>query len=68
MRNISIAFLGALAAMAVSIYAGSFFIMLFNFNYHDGFVISSVLVIGLMVAVVVFRAIYQKLKRPFLER
>jgi len=67
MRNILIALLGALAAMAVSIYVGSFLIFSFGLNYHDGSVVGGDLVIGLMVAVVVFRAIIKRLTSPVPE-
>jgi hypothetical protein len=57
----SIALIGALAALAGSFYLGSLFLLLFDSNYHDGFAMFGGLVIGTIVAVVVFKAIMRKL-------
>jgi hypothetical protein len=57
----SIALLGSLIALAGSYYLGSLFLMLFDSNYHDGFAAVGGLIIGLIVAMAVFRAILKKL-------
>jgi membrane associated rhomboid family serine protease len=57
----SIALLGSLTALAGSYCFGSLFLMLFDSNYHDGFAPVGGLIIGLVVAAVVFRAIWKKL-------
>jgi membrane associated rhomboid family serine protease len=59
--RISIALLGSLTALAGSYCFGSLFLMLFDSNYHDGFAPVGGLIIGLVVAAVVFRAIWKKL-------
>jgi membrane associated rhomboid family serine protease len=58
----SIALLCSLAALAGSYFLGSLFLMLLDSNYHDGFAAVGGLVIGLIVAVVVFNAVWKKLK------
>ena len=57
----SIALLCSLTALVGSYYFGSLFLMLFDSNYHDGFAAVGGLVIGLIVAVVVFKAVWKKL-------
>jgi membrane associated rhomboid family serine protease len=57
----SIALLCSLTALVGSYYFGSLFIMLFDSNYHDGFAAVGGLIIGLIVADVIFRAIWKKL-------
>jgi len=56
-----IALLCSLAALAGSYYLGFLFLILFDSNYHDGFAAVGGLVIGLIVAVVVFKAVWKKL-------
>jgi hypothetical protein len=57
----SIALLGSLAALAGSFYLESLFLTLFDSNYHDGFAAVGGLIIVLVVAVAVFKAILKKL-------
>jgi membrane associated rhomboid family serine protease len=57
----SIALLCSLTALVGSYYFGSLFLMLFDSNYHDGFAAVGGLIIGLIVAAVVFSAIWKKL-------
>ena len=59
--RLSIAALLSLIALAVAYYLGSLFLMLFDSNYHDGFAVVGGLVIGLIAAVVVFRATVKRL-------
>jgi membrane associated rhomboid family serine protease len=44
-------------------FLGSLFLMLFDSNYHDGFAALGGLIIGLIVAIFVFRAAIRKLHR-----
>ena len=57
----SIASLCSLAALAGAFYLGSLFLLLFDSNYHDGFAAVGGLVIGLVMGVVVFKAVSKKL-------
>lgn len=57
----SLALLCSLLALAASFYFGSLFLLLFNHNYHDGIAAPGGFMISLMVAVLVFRAIWRKL-------
>jgi membrane associated rhomboid family serine protease len=57
----SIALLCSLTALVGSYYFGSLFLLLFDSNYHDGFAAVGGLIIGLLVAVVVFWTIWKKL-------
>ncbi len=57
----SLALIGSLAALAVAFYLGSLFLLLFDSNYHDGFAAVGGVIIGLIVAVIVFKAISKKL-------
>jgi membrane associated rhomboid family serine protease len=59
--RLSIASLLSLITLAVAYYLGSLFLMLFDSNHHDGFAATGGLVIGLIAAVVVFRATVKKL-------
>jgi uncharacterized membrane protein len=58
--HITIALLCSLAAMIGGLYLGSLFLMLFDSNYHDGFSFVGGLVIGLVAAIVVFRAVMKR--------
>ena len=57
----SLALIGSLAALAGAFYLGSLFLLLFDSNYHDGFAAVGGVIIGLIVAVIVFKAISKKL-------
>jgi len=57
----SIALLCSLAALVASYYLGSLFLLLFDSNYHDGVAAVGGLIIGLIVAAIVFKAIWKKL-------
>lgn len=57
----SIALLCSLVALAGSYFLGSLFLMLFDSNYHDGFAALGGLIIALIVALVVFRAVWKKM-------
>jgi hypothetical protein len=59
--SIFIALLCAVAAMAVSSYVGMLFLMLFDPNYHNGYSFVGGIVIGMIVAVLVFRAVIRKI-------
>jgi hypothetical protein len=55
------ALLCSLAALAGSFYIGSLFLLLFDPNYHDGFAAVGGFIIGLIVAVYAFKAVWKKL-------
>jgi len=55
------ALLCSLAALGASSYIGVLFLLLFDPNYHDGVAAAGGLIIGLIVAAIVFRAIWKKL-------
>ena len=55
------ALLCAVAAMVVSSYFGMLFLMLFDPNYHNGYWLLGGLVIGLLGAVLVFRAVITRI-------
>jgi membrane associated rhomboid family serine protease len=57
----SLALVGSLAALVASGYFGSLFLLLFDSNYHDGFAAVGGLIIGLIVAGIVFKAVWKKL-------
>jgi len=57
----SLALIGSLAALAGAFYLGSLFLLLFDSNYHDGFAAVGGVIIGLIVAAIVFKAISKKL-------
>ena len=59
--RLSIASLCSLVALALAYFLGSFFLMLFDSNYHDGFAAVGGLIIGMIVAVAVFRVVVKKL-------
>ncbi len=59
--RLSLALLASLTALVASYYLGSLFLLLFDSNYHDGFAAVGGLIIGLMVAGIVFKAIWKKL-------
>jgi membrane associated rhomboid family serine protease len=51
----------SLAALAGAFYLGSLFLLLFDSNYHDGVAAVGGVIIGLVVAVVVFKTVAKKL-------
>jgi membrane associated rhomboid family serine protease len=66
MGRILIGLLCSIAALIVSFYLGSLFLLLFDSNYHDGFAAVGGLIIGLIVAVVAFRAVVKR-RTPSLD-
>lgn len=58
-----IALLSSALVLVVAFYFGSLFLLLFDSNYHDGFSAIGGLVIGLIVAVLVFRAVLKRLSK-----
>ena len=59
--RISLALLCSLAALAGAFYLGSLFLLLFDSNYHDGLSMVGGLIIGFVVAILVFKAVLKKL-------
>jgi membrane associated rhomboid family serine protease len=56
----SIALMCSLVTLAGGSYVGGLFLLLFDSNYHDGFAAVGGLIIGLIVAVLVSRAVLKK--------
>jgi prolipoprotein diacylglyceryltransferase len=59
--SILIAFLCSILAMTAASYVGMLFLMLFDPNYHNGYSLLGGLVIGVIVAVLVFRAVIKRI-------
>jgi membrane associated rhomboid family serine protease len=47
-------------ALSAGFYLGSLFLLLFDSNYHDGFAAVGGLIIGLIMAAAVFRAVMKR--------
>lgn len=59
--HLLIATLCSVLVLGAGFYLGSVFLVLFDSNYHDGFAAVGGLIIGLIMAAVVFRAVIKRL-------